>query len=88
MFFSGEFIQECIRRKYLEKILKVSILYLKSWPDYNEYSCDEAILPSLAYSFGKAGYCLNRKCYGVRYRPEWQQSDDVSNLELLHPIKQ
>lgn len=92
LFFHHDFIKICEEEGFFAKILHTSRVYGPHWPDYRDWSVDEALLPSIAQSYDKPGYefgCWdedrNRDVYAVRYRPEWKELPE--NWSVVHPLK-
>lgn len=92
LFFHHDFIKVCEKEGFFSKILMASRVYGPSWPDYRDWSVDEALLPSIARSYEKPGFELgcwyeerNREDYLIRYKPDWEELPE--KWEAAHPLK-
>ncbi len=92
LFFHHDFIEICEKEGYFAKILEMAKIYGSRFPDYREWSVDEALLPSLSRSYDKQGYefgCwednINRDRYSIRYKPGWDELPEM--WHAAHPLK-
>lgn len=92
LFFHHDFLKVCEEGDFFGKILETSRIYGPFWPDYREWSVDEALLPSIARSYDKPGYefgCWdqnrNREFYSIRYQPDWESLSE--GWQAAHPLK-
>ncbi len=92
LFFHRDFIKICLEENFFVEILRAAKVYGPYWPDYHEWSVDEAILPSIARSYGKPGFEFgswkedrNRDKYAVRFKPDWDALPD--GWCAAHPLK-
>lgn len=84
-FYRRHFLESLWKTGFVREIVKSSGFWRDKWPDYKEYSTDEAIIPSVCRAMGGGVLDLKGDKYAVRYRPVWTELPDAA--EVIHPVK-